>query len=52
MQEIILKFTLDEINAIVQTLGKLPTSADVWPLLHSIVDQTNSQLTKETEVTE
>lgn len=31
--ELTLKLTVDEINAVLQTLGNLPTSSGAWPLV-------------------
>lgn len=37
--ELTLKLTVDEINAILQTLGNLPTSSGAWPLVVKIKTQ-------------
>lgn len=37
--ELTLKLTVDEINAILQTLGNLPTSSGAWPLVVKIKEQ-------------
>jgi hypothetical protein len=37
--ELTLKLTVDEINAILQTLGNLPTSSGAWPLVVKINTQ-------------
>jgi hypothetical protein len=44
-----LKLTLDveEINAILQTLGNLPTSSGAWPLVVKIKGQAEAQLPKD-----
>jgi len=49
---ITLKLTVEEINAILQTLGQLPTSSGAWPLVMKIKEQSDSQLTgrKEQEI--
>ena len=45
--EINLKLSVDEINAILQTLGQLPTSSGAWPLVVKIKEQAEEQLPKE-----
>ena len=45
--EINLKLSVDEINAILQTLGQLPTSSGAWPLVVKIKEQAEVQLPKE-----
>jgi len=42
--EIELKLTVDEINAVLQTLGNLPTSSGAWPLVVKIKQQAESQV--------
>jgi len=42
--EITLKLTVEEVNAILQTLGQLPTSSGAWPLVVKIKEQSESQL--------
>jgi hypothetical protein len=39
-----LELTVDEVNAVLQTLGQLPTSSGVWPLLTKIRDQAQGQI--------
>ena len=61
-QPIIIQLVLnfDQVNAIVNAVGKLPTELGVWPLRQIIIDQTNQQLmafeeaqkTEQTEQTE
>lgn len=41
--QLVLNF--EQVNAVVNALGKLPTETGVWPLRQVIVDQTNQQLT-------
>ena len=41
---ITLTLTVDEINAVLQTLGALPTSSGAWPLVVKIKDQAEEQL--------
>ena len=48
MTDITLTLTTAEVNAILQTLGQLPTSSGAWPLLVKIQEQATSQQTKET----
>ena len=40
--QLVLNF--EQVNAVVNALGKLPTETGVWPLRQVIVDQTNQQL--------
>jgi hypothetical protein len=42
--ELNLKLTVEEINAILQTLGNLPTSSGAWPLVVKIKQQAEEQL--------
>lgn len=44
MTEIQLKLTLQEVNAILQTLGQLPTSSGAWPLVVKIKEQADAQM--------
>lgn len=46
-----LNLTLEEVNAVLQTLGNLPTSSGVFPLLMKIKQQAEAQLPQE-ELTE
>jgi hypothetical protein len=41
-----LELTIEEINAILQTLGQLPTSSGAYPLLLKIKDQADTQVKK------
>jgi hypothetical protein len=43
-----LDLDLNEINFILQTLGQLPSSSGVWPLIVKIKEQADAQLAKET----
>jgi hypothetical protein len=45
--EINLTLNVDEINAVLQTLGNLPTSSGAFPLLMKIKEQAESQLPQE-----
>lgn len=47
--EIELKLTVDEINAVLQTLGNLPTSSGAFPLLMKIKAQAETQVAPEPE---
>lgn len=42
-----LNLTIDEVNAILQTLGNLPTSSGAWPLVVKIKEQAEAQLPKD-----
>jgi hypothetical protein len=44
MMEIELKLTVEEINAVLQTLGNLPTSSGAWPLVVKIKTQAEVQV--------
>ena len=50
--DINLNLSIDEINAVLQTLGNLPTSSGAYPLLLKIKDQAEVQLPKQEEPTE
>ena len=45
--EINLTLNVDEINAVLQTLGNLPTSSGAFPLLMKIKQQAEGQLPQE-----
>jgi hypothetical protein len=45
--EIVLKLNVDEINAVLHTLGNLPTSSGAWPLVVKIKEQAEAQLPEE-----
>lgn len=45
--EIKLELTVEEINAILQTLGNLPTSSGAYPLMLKVKEQAEAQLPKE-----
>lgn len=45
--EIALKLSLDEVNGLLNILGQLPTSTNIWPLAAKIRDQAQEQLPKE-----
>jgi hypothetical protein len=42
--EITLKLTRDEVQAIMQVLGQLPTSSGAWPLVVKVKEQADEQL--------
>ena len=46
-----MKFELEvnEINFVLQTLGNLPSSSGVWPLIVKIKEQAEAQLPKDEE---
>ena len=46
--EVTLKLTIEEVNAILQTLGQLPTSSGAWPLVVKIKEQGEQQVPNET----
>jgi len=45
--ELTLKLTVEEINAVLQTLGNLPTSSGAWPLVCKIKAQAEAQVSAE-----
>jgi hypothetical protein len=45
--DINLTLNVDEVNAVLQTLGNLPTSSGAFPLLMKIKDQAEGQLPQE-----
>jgi len=45
--EINLKLTLEEVSAVLQVLGDLPTKSNAYPLLMKIKGQAEEQLPKE-----
>lgn len=45
--EIVLKLQLPEVNAVLDALGALPTSTNVWPVAANIRAQAQSQMPKE-----
>ncbi len=44
-----LTLTTEEVNAILQVLGQLPTSSGAWPLVVKIKEQAEPQVVKEIE---
>jgi hypothetical protein len=47
-----LELDVNEINFVLQTLGQLPSSSGVWPLIVKIKEQADKQLVKETPTEE
>ena len=45
--ELTLKLTVEEINAILQVMGELPTKTGAFPLVMKIKSQADSQLPKQ-----
>ena len=45
--EITIKLSLDQINGLLNLLGKLPTETNVWPLASEISSQAEAQLPKQ-----
>ena len=39
-----LELSVEEVNAILQTLGQLPTSSGAWPLVMKIKEQAENQV--------
>jgi hypothetical protein len=48
--EITLKLTRDEVQAILQVLGQLPTSSNAWPLMAKIQAQAEAKKEQENVV--
>ncbi len=44
-----LELSADEVNAILQVLGDLPTKTGAWPLIVKIKEQAESQVEPEVE---
>lgn len=44
--EIAIKLQLDEVNGLLNVLGQLPTSTNIWPLAAKIRQQAEEQLPK------
>ena len=42
-----LKLAVEEVNAILQVLGDLPSKTGAWPLIVKIKEQAEPQVTKE-----
>jgi len=42
--DIEIKLHVEEVNAILQTLGNLPTSSGAWPLVVKIKEQAEAQV--------
>ncbi len=47
-----LHLTVEEVNAILGTLGQLPTSSGAWPLVVKIKEQAEAQLPAQSEEAE
>lgn len=45
--EITLKLDLQEVNALLNVMGQLPTSTNVWPLAAKVRAQAEQQIPKE-----
>lgn len=48
--EVTLKLTVEEVNAVLQTIGQLPTSSGVYPLVVKIKEQAESQVKEQSNV--
>jgi hypothetical protein len=48
--EIKLTLTIEEVNAILQVLGELPSKSGAWPLIIKIKDQAEPQVPKSEQV--
>lgn len=51
MEQVMIKLELsvDEVNAIVGTLGELPTKSNAWPLVQKIIGQAQPQIPAQPE---
>lgn len=47
MKDIQLSLTVEEVNAILQVLGQLPTSSGAWPLVQKVKAQAEAQVKPE-----
>ena len=47
-----LELDINEINFVLQTLGNLPSSSGVWPLIVKIKEQAEAQVPKESPAAE
>ena len=47
-----LTLTVAEVNAILETLGSLPTKTGAWPLVVKIKEQAEGQIPKQEEAAE
>ena len=45
MKELTLTLTVEEVNAIMHTIGQLPTSSGAYPLMVKIKQQVDAQVT-------
>jgi len=45
--EITLKLSIEEVNAVLQVLGDLPTKSGAWPLIVKIKEQAEPQVPKQ-----
>jgi hypothetical protein len=50
--EVNINLTVDEVNAVLHTLGNLPTSSGAWPLVVKIKEQAEAQLPAQPETAE
>jgi hypothetical protein len=46
---ITLNLSVEEVNAVLQTLGQLPTSSGAWPLVVKIKSQAEAQVNSKDE---
>jgi len=47
MQDVTLNLSVEEVNAILQVLGDLPTKTGAWPLVIKIKEQAEPQVSQE-----
>lgn len=48
--EVTLKLSVEEVNAILQTLGNLPTQSGAYPLMVKIKEQAENQVKGEDDI--
>ncbi len=47
MQDVTLNLSVEEVNAILQVLGDLPSKTGAWPLIVKIKEQAEPQVSQE-----
>lgn len=50
--EVNISLTVEEVNAVLHTLGNLPTSSGAWPLVVKIKEQAEAQIPAQPETAE
>ncbi len=52
MQNLNIRLTVDEVNAVINTLGQLPTASGAYPLMVKIKQQAEDELREPTKIEE